>query len=192
MQKLPSIILASKSPRRHQLLRESGFEFVIAEIEVDEDFPSDLKKQEVAEYLANKKAMHYTQTIHPSVLVCADTIVCIEDQILNKPADREEAFSMLRFLSGKTHEVYTGVCLKNENRIHTFSEKSEVTFYALTDHEIWHYIDHYAPFDKAGSYGVQDWMGYCGVKKINGCFYNVMGFPVSRFYHELLEFISGS
>ncbi|MBL7900895.1 MAG: septum formation protein Maf [Bacteroidia bacterium] len=186
----PEILLASKSPRRHQLLADAGFRFTYADIAAEEDYPLHLKKAEVCEYLARHKAEHYTQPIGDKVLVTADTIVCVEDSVINKPADAEEAFEMLRTLSGRMHEVFTGVCLKNDARTYVFSQRTEVWFYPLTDEEILHYIAMHKPFDKAGAYGVQDWMGYVGVEKINGCFYNVMGFPVAKFYRELQGFLA--
>lgn len=155
---------------------------------MNEDFPPELKKEEVCCYLAEKKAVHYTGTIGDNVLVTADTIVCIDDEVINKPADEEHAFAMLSRLSGRMHEVFTGVCLRNDNRMRVFFERTEVWFHPLSGEEIWHYIRTFHPFDKAGSYGVQDWMGYVGVEKINGCFYNVMGFPVAKFYRELMTF----
>lgn len=189
VQIFPRIILASKSPRRHQILRESGFDIEIVELDVNEDFPAELHREQVALYLAEKKSSFYNSPIQNGVLVCADTIVCLENETINKPIDREDAFRMLKKLSGKMHEVFTGVSIKNETKSHSFYERSEVWFHELSDEEIYYYIDNYQPYDKAGSYGVQDWMGYIGVKKINGCFYNVMGFPVAKFYRELQNFL---
>jgi septum formation protein len=187
--RFPHILLASKSPRRHQILRETGFQFTYIDIDADEDFPNYLKKQEVCEFLATHKASHYQGEYNSSVLVTADTIVCVGDEIINKPADRDEAFSMLQKLSGRMHEVFTAVCLKTEDKTLVFSERSEVYFHQLSSTEIYHYIDTCKPFDKAGAYGVQDWMGFVGVQKINGCFYNVMGFPMARFYREFQQFL---
>ena len=186
----PELLLASKSPRRHQLLGDSGFRFTYVEIDAEEDFADHLVKQEVCEYLAAHKAAHFKGEIGNKVLVTADTIVVLNNEIINKPVDFEHAFEMLKKLSGKMHEVYTGVCLKNDLKQLVFSERTEVYFHPLTDDEIKFYIDNYKPYDKAGAYGVQDWMGYVGVEKVNGCFYNVMGFPVARFYRELQKFIS--
>ncbi len=189
MIQFPHLLLASKSPRRHQLLTDAGFSFTFVNIEADESFPDYLQKQDVCEYLAVHKANHFTGDFGDAVLVTADTIVCLDDEVINKPVDAEDAFSMLKKLSGRKHEVYTGVCLKNATQNHVFHQCSEVYFHQLTDSEIHYYIDHFKPFDKAGSYGVQDWMGYVGVEKINGCFYNVMGFPIARFYRELHGFM---
>lgn len=185
----PHLLLASKSPRRHQLLRDSGFQFEYAEIDADEDFGDHLSRHEVCEFLAAHKASHFSQPLGDKVLVTADTIVVLGEEVINKPGDESHAFEMLRKLSGRMHEVFTGVCIKNDEKQLVFSERTEVWFHELSDEEIWHYIRTCKPFDKAGSYGVQDWMGYVGVKKINGCFYNVMGFPVARFYRELQQFL---
>jgi septum formation protein len=185
----PQLLLASKSPRRHQLLNDAGFSFEFADIDVPEDYPEHLTEAAVACYLAEKKASAFQNLIGDKVLVTADTIVCIDNQVINKPADVDEAFSMLQKLSGRMHAVFTGVCLKNDFKTQVFFDKTEVFFYPLTDEQIHYYIQNYKPFDKAGSYGVQDWMGYVGVEKINGCFYNVMGFPIGKFYRELLQFV---
>lgn len=190
MIQFPHLLLASKSPRRQQLLRDAGFSYTLVEMEAEEDFPSYLQKHEVCEYLAAHKAAHYTRSIGDQILVTADTIVVLENEVINKPENADHAYQMLRKLSGQTHEVFTGVCIKNDAKQSVFHERSEVTFHHLSDEELWYYINHYQPFDKAGAYGVQDWMGYVGVKKINGCFYNVMGFPVSKFYREVQKFVA--
>ncbi len=182
------IILGSKSPRRKQLLIESGFEFIVKEFEVDETFPDHLKKQEVPLFLSRKKAEAYDESLNDVVLICADTIVCVDDQILNKPTDFKDAFQMLKLLSGRMHEVYTGITLRRDDEYKSFYEKTDVFFKDLTNDEIEQYIKHFSPYDKAGSYGIQEWIGYIGVEKIVGCYYNVMGMPVSRLYSELLDF----
>jgi septum formation protein len=184
----PSLLLASQSPRRHQILKEAGFDFQVVRIEADEDFDDSLPPERVCEYLAQHKSQHHQGPISPQVLVTADTIVWIDHQVLNKPADAQEAKAMLQQLSGRTHEVYTGVCLRNEQKTRVFHDRTQVRFHELSDAEIEAYIASGSPFDKAGSYGIQDWMGYLGVAGIEGCFYNVMGFPVSRFYRELQAF----
>ncbi|MEK0422009.1 MAG: hypothetical protein RLZZ161_1860 [Bacteroidota bacterium] len=189
MIQFPHLLLASKSPRRHQIFREAGLQFEVVDIEAEEDFPAYLQREQVCEFLASHKAAHYAMPLGNNVLVTADTIVCLGNRVINKPATREEAAEMLASLSGRTHEVFTGVCMRNRERQQVFHERSEVEFYPLTHAEIDYYIEHFKPFDKAGAYGVQDWMGYMGVKRINGCFYNVMGFPMSRFYRELQQFI---
>ncbi len=189
MVQFPTLLLASKSPRRHQIFREAGLAFEIVNIEAEEDFPDYLVREQVCEFLASHKASHFTENLGHQILVTADTIVCLGNRVINKPASKDEAVEMLTALSGKTHEVFTGVCMRNAERQHVFHERSEVEFYPLSRKEIDYYIEAYKPFDKAGAYGVQDWMGYMGVKKINGCFYNVMGFPMARFYRELQDFI---
>ena len=187
----PKILLASKSPRRHQLLRDAGFQFQYIDIDADENFPADLPPEDICQFLAEHKSLHHQAPINENVLVTADTIVYINNQVLNKPQSVEEAHAMLRTLSNQTHSVYTGVCLRNDSKIYTFYDRTDVTFHPLSDQEIGYYVAHYKPLDKAGSYGVQDWMGYIGVKGIQGCFYNVMGFPVAKFYRELNAFCQG-
>ncbi len=182
------IVLGSKSPRRKQLLIEGGFEFIVKHYDVDESYPKSLKKEEIPLYLSRKKAEAYNEPLNDVVLICADTIVCIDDKILNKPKDFHEAYKMLKLLSGTMHEVYTGVTLRREDDYQSFFEKTEVYFKPLTSNEIEQYIKHFSPFDKAGGYGIQEWIGYIGVEKIVGCFYNVMGMPVSRLYSELQDF----
>lgn len=164
----------------------AGFEFEVVSIQAEEDFPRELKAHEICEYLSRHKSQHYTKEIPENhVLVTADTIVWIDDEVLNKPANVEEAQQMLQKLSGKTHTVYTGVTLRNAEKSYTFHDATVVEFYPLTSEEINLYIKNCRPFDKAGSYGIQDWMGTIGVKGIQGCFYNVMGFPSAKFYREL-------
>jgi septum formation protein len=189
MIQFPTLLLASKSPRRHQIFREAGLHFEVVNIDAEEDFPDYLVREQVCEFLASHKASHFTETLNNQILVTADTIVCLGNRVINKPADKEEAVEMLTSLSGKTHEVFTGVCMRNAERQQVFHERSEVEFYPLSRKEIDYYIEAYKPFDKAGAYGVQDWMGYMGVKHINGCFYNVMGFPMAKFYRELQGFM---
>ena len=185
----PKILLASKSPRRFQIFTEAGFSFGLVNIEADESFPSYLVREGVCEYLAAHKANHFQEDYQGNILVTADTIVCLGEQVLNKPENRDEAIEMLKALSGRSHEVFTGVCIRNALQSLVFHERSEVEFHPLSQKEIEYYVDHFQPYDKAGSYGVQDWMGYIGVKRISGCFYNVMGFPMSRFYRELQRFM---
>ena len=188
MSTFPSLLLASKSPRRHQLLRDAGFNFQYIDIEADESYPHHLAPEEICTFLAKHKSLHHHSPIQEKILVTADTIVYINNRVLNKPANAQEATEMLQRLSNQTHTVCTGVCLRNDQHTHTFYDKTEVTFHPLSAEEIQHYIENFAPYDKAGSYGVQDWMGYIGVKGIQGCFYNVMGFPIAKFYRELLAF----
>jgi septum formation protein len=189
MIQFPTLLLASKSPRRHKIFREAGLHFEVVNIDAEEDFPDYLVREQVCEFLASHKASHFTETLTNQILVTADTIVCLGNRVINKPGHKDEAVEMLTSLSGKTHEVFTGVCMRNGERQQVFHERSEVEFYPLSRKEIDYYIEEYKPFDKAGAYGVQDWMGYMGVKRINGCFYNVMGFPMARFYRELQGFL---
>lgn len=179
------LLLASKSPRRQYLLKEAGYNFEVVSIDVEEDFPADLKRGEVAAYLAEKKAKGYTDEFNGKVLVTADTIVCVDDEVINKPADVAEATAMLKKLSGRAHTVITGVCLRTADKLHVFTEETKVYFKPLTKEEIDHYITTCKPFDKAGAYGIQEWIGYIGVEKIEGDYYNVMGFPLARFYKEI-------
>ncbi|MCX6188304.1 MAG: Maf family nucleotide pyrophosphatase [Bacteroidetes bacterium] len=182
------IVLGSKSPRRKQLLLECGFEFIVKHFDVEETFPETLKQQEVPLYLSLKKAESYPDALNDELLICADTIVCVDEKTINKPAHHEEAFAMLKLLSGRMHEVYTGITLRKGNEYRSFYERTEVYFKPLTSLEIEQYITHFHPYDKAGGYGIQDWIGYIGVEKIVGCYYNVMGLPLSRLYKELLDF----
>lgn len=183
------IILASKSPRRRELIKGLELDYEIHTYETDEDFPPELKAGDIALYLAQKKSHAFPGTIKQGeILLTADTIVWIDGKVLNKPADADEALSMLRMLSGQTHEVYTGVCLRSQTTVKIFVERSEVTCKQVSEQHLMHYIEEYHPFDKAGSYGIQDWFGYTVVEKVNGCFYNVMGLPVSRIYEVLQSF----
>lgn len=184
----PKIILASKSPRRQKLIKGLELDYDIHTYEVDESFPSELQAEDIALYLAKKKALHFPAELNDEILITADTIVWVNNEVLNKPENDADAYRMLRTICGTTHEVYTGVCLRNRNKLHTFYERTEVTCKNLSDEDIHHYISNYHPFDKAGSYGIQDWFGYTAVEKINGCFYNVMGLPVSRLNEELKSF----
>ncbi len=182
------LILSSNSPRRKELLAGLDIPFEVRVIEdIDESYPDTLPTGEIAEYIAQKKAAAY-EVGNDEVLITADTIVVLDDQILGKPADAEEAKQMLRSLSGKTHHVITGVCLKSCNQQHHFSVISEVTFKTLAEEEISYYVENYKPFDKAGAYGIQEWIGYIGVTGLSGSYFNVMGLPVQRIYEELKKF----
>lgn len=185
------LLLASKSPRRHYLLKELGFSFKVVDIDTDETYPEELKAEEIALYLCKKKYEDVSDAMlsNNDILITADTIVWLENECIGKPIDREDAKKILRKLSGKTHQVFTGICLKSNSARTTFYAKTDVTFRELSDEEIEHYVENFRPMDKAGAYGVQDWIGYIGVTGINGCYYNVMGFPVSMFYKELMKFI---
>lgn len=181
------IILASKSLRRQELLKGLGLCFEIKTKDIDEDFPNIIDAYNVAAFLAKKKAEAFNLSID-EILITSDTTVLLNDRILNKPQNTEEAVEMLKSLSGNIHEVCTGVCIKSTNREVTFSAFTSVTFKPLSMNEIEYYIKHFQPFDKAGSYGIQEWIGFVGIEKIEGCYYNVMGLPLSKLYQELLEF----
>lgn len=195
------IILASNSPRRRELLAGLDVPFEVKVIDgIDESYPDSLDAYQVAEYISKKKAESYRSLLLDDVLVLtADTVVIAptaEEQndkegkgiILGKPKDAEDARRMLRMLSGKTHHVVTGVCLTSNERQHSFSVVTEVSFKALTELEIAYYIDNYKPFDKAGAYGIQEWIGYIGCTGLKGSYFNVMGLPVQRIYEELQKF----
>ena len=179
------IILASNSPRRKELLGGLGVDFEVKVLNgVDESYPDTLPAKDVAEYIATEKAAAYTVQ-EDELLITADTVVIVGQDILGKPKDAADACRMLRELSGKTHHVVTGVCLTTSKEQRRFSVTTDVTFKQLSDAEIEHYVDKYKPFDKAGAYGIQEWIGYIGVTALNGSYYNVMGFPVQRVYEEL-------
>ena len=183
------IILGSNSPRRQELLKSLGFDFLNKPINADESFPIDLLAEEIPLYLAEKKADAYPDDLKETeILITADTIVWCEGKVFNKPANFVEGKKMLETLSGKMHEVFTGVCLKSGNKQTTFFDVSKVYFKKLKPEEIEYYLMNYSPYDKAGGYGVQDWLGYIGIDKIEGSFYNVMGLPVKELYEELVKF----
>lgn len=179
------IILASNSPRRKELLSGLGVDFEVKVLKgVDESYPESLPTTDVAEYIAAEKAAAYTVK-DDELLITADTVVIVGRDILGKPADAADACGMLRELSGKTHQVVTGVCLTTSKEQRRFSVTTDVTFKQLSDAEINYYVDKYKPYDKAGAYGIQEWIGYIGVTALSGSYYNVMGFPVQRVYEEL-------
>lgn len=183
------IVLASKSPRRQQLLKDLGLNFAVVIKEVEEVYPSNLKKQEVALYLSKLKADAFLPDLKENQLVItSDTIVCLDDKIIGKPKDRDDAFNMLSDLSGKMHEVVTAVTLTSAEKQVSFYVTTQVYFKTLSNFEIDYYINHYKPFDKAGSYGIQEWIGYIGIEKIVGSYFNVMGLPVKELYDELERF----
>lgn len=183
------IVLASKSPRRHELLWNLGLEFSLFVPDVEEDYPNELPLRMVPSYLSEKKASAVLPHLKfDELLITADTIVLYENHIFGKPGDEREAIEMLHHLSGNMHEVITGVTLCTRERVTTFSEMTRVYFRNLSDEMIEYYVKKYKPFDKAGAYGVQEWMGLVGIEKVSGCFYNVMGLPVSRLVQELKNF----
>lgn len=186
------VVLASKSPRRQQLMQGMDIPFIVFVKDVDESFPADLSLDEVASFLSRKKADAFLDSELPDnyLLITADTIVVIDGKVLNKPANRQEAIEMLSTLSGREHRVITGVSLRDKNGITTFSEESDVRFVSLREDEIVYYVDHYQPFDKAGSYGIQEWIGYVAIESVTGSFFNVMGLPTHRLYREIEKFAS--
>lgn len=185
------IVLASNSPRRRELLGGLGYDYEVRVLDgIDESYPDTLRGSEVAAYISRAKADAYRATMaDDEIVITADTIVCLDDMVLGKPADEEEAMAMLRSLSGRTHQVYTGVTIVAAEKSSTFVSRSDVVFATLTDEEIKHYVTHYRPMDKAGAYGIQEWIGYIGVERIEGSYFNVMGLPVQRLYTELKKYL---
>ncbi len=185
-----NIVLASNSPRRRELLAGLGIEFEVRVLpDIDESYPADLPVMQIAEYIAHKKASAYLLTMKDNDLVItADTVVIIGNEVLGKPKDEEDAKRMLRLISGKTHQVVTGVCLTTTKQQRHFSVSTDVTFKNLPENEINYYITKYKPFDKAGAYGIQEWIGYVGVTSLNGSYFNVMGLPVQKLWEELKKY----
>lgn len=185
-----NIILASKSPRRKQLLEGLGIEFAIKTKDVDESFPFHLKKENIPLYLCKKKADAFKKELKKNTLIItADTIVWLNNKAVNKPANRAEAIEMLKALSGKKHKVFTAVCLKSLKKTKSFFDETDVYFKNLSEEEIRYYVDAYKPYDKAGAYGAQEFIGYIGIEKIKGSYFNVMGLPVRMVYEELRKFV---
>ena len=182
------IILASKSPRRQELLRRMDMDFRIVLKEVDESYPEGLKPEEIAVYIAEKKALAFDEETQDEIVLTADTIVEINGRILGKPETPEHAVEMLKLLSGNVHRVITGVCLMYKGKINKFYDVSEVFFRNLTDQEIATYVAKYQPMDKAGAYGIQEWVGLTGIERINGSYTNVVGLPTEKVYQQLLKF----
>jgi len=188
------LILASKSPRRQQLLHELGVEFEVrANGDDDELFPDNLSMTEIPTYLAIQKAKPLLSTLQDNdILITSDTIVWCEGNVIGKPINSDDAFKILSLLSGNKHVVVTGVCLSSTEKSRCFFATTDVYFRKLTDDEIWHYINKYKPFDKAGAYGIQEWIGFIGIERIVGSYFNVMGLPVQKLYLELQNFISSN
>ncbi|WP_158795271.1 nucleoside triphosphate pyrophosphatase [Pedobacter sp. L105] len=182
------LILASKSPRRQELMQLMELDFKVVLKEVDESYPDHLSPSDIACYIAEKKAKAFVEERLNSLVITADTIVAYNGEILGKPGDAAHAREMLTKLSGTTHQVYTGVSLAYRDKLETFYDVTEVCFRKLSSEEIEHYINKYNPFDKAGSYGIQDWLGYIAVEKITGSYTNVMGLPTEKLYHALSNF----
>jgi septum formation protein len=184
---IPPVILASKSPRRQQLLQAMDIPFRVVLKDVDESYPEHLKPEEVALYIAEKKAQAFTEIVQDEVVVTADTIVCIDGLILGKPESPEHAVAMLQMLSGRRHQVITGVCLFYKHQYESFYDVSEVSFRELTDEQILQYVEQYQPFDKAGSYGIQEWIGLVAIESITGSYSNIVGLPTAKLYQRLLK-----
>jgi septum formation protein len=181
------LILASNSPRRKELLGGLGIPFEVRVLQgIDESYPETVPTDKIAEFIATNKAKAY-EVAADEILITADTVVIVDDEILGKPADADDARQMLRKLSGKSHHVITGVSLKSYDKQKTFSVDTEVTFKTLSESEIDYYVTRYKPFDKAGAYGIQEWIGYIGVTSLRGSYFNVVGFPVQRIYDELCK-----
>jgi septum formation protein len=187
-----NLLLGSKSPRRQELLKALGLHYSQVDIEVEEAYPAHLQGADIARYLCELKADAYNASLiaADSVLVTADTIVWLDGKYIGKPSGKEDAIEMLKQLSGKQHSVFSGICLKSATRKVVFHAQTFVNFRELKMDEIEYYVNHHKPFDKAGSYGIQDWIGYIGISGIEGCYYNVMGFPVQMFYEQLTKFIA--
>ncbi len=182
------LVLASGSPRRRQLMADAGFAFTVETRPTDEAFPADMPVDAVAEFLARQKAAEFMTDLGQRLVLCADTVVILDGQILNKPVDAADAHRMLRSLSGRAHRVRTGVCLLSPDGLTSFTDEATVYFADLTDEEIDYYIRVCQPFDKAGAYGAQDFIGLVGVHRLEGSFYTVMGLPTHRVYQALLPF----
>ena len=188
---LKDIILGSASPRRQYLLEKLDIPFRVLTRNISEDYPENLVREEIPLFLAEKKADAFEEDLLHlnTILITADTIVLLDENVLDKPAGREQAVKTLTALSGRKHQVITGVCLSSKQKRKSFSVTTDVYFRTLTNNEINYYIEHYKPYDKAGAYGIQEWIGYVGIDRIEGSFYNVMGLPVKALYDELLIFL---
>ena len=181
------ILLGSNSPRRKELLQSLGFDFEVVSIDCDEVFPENLSVENIAGYLSELKADAYRNLEKNEILLTSDTIVTFEGKVLGKPKNREEAVEMLSHLSGKTHQVYTGISFKTSEKIITKTDVSEVEFAEISNDEMDFYIKNYQPFDKAGSYGIQEWLGMAKISRINGSFYTIMGLPTHLVYETLKD-----
>lgn len=183
------VILASGSPRRRELMAGLGVNYEVRILpDVDESYPDTLQGEEIPLYIAKEKADAYIPMMQPDeLIITADTIVWLDGKVLGKPRDREDALQMLRTMSGRTHEVFTGVCIATTDWQRSFTAQTEVRFATLSEDEIIYYVDNFKPMDKAGAYGVQEWIGFIGVENISGSYYNIMGLPVQKLYRELLK-----
>lgn len=184
------VVLASNSPRRKELLSGLGIRYEVKTLpDIDESFPEGLNGVEIPAYIARAKADAYRETMCPNeLIITADTIVWLDGEVMGKPVDAEDARRMLRALSGQTHQVITGVCLTTVDSQKSFATVTDVTFASLSDEEIDYYVEQYRPMDKAGSYGIQEWIGFVGVERISGSYFNVVGMPIQRLYTELKNF----
>lgn len=183
------VILASGSPRRRELMVGLGVNYEVRILpDVDESYPDTLQGEEIPLYIAKEKADAYIPMMQPDeLIITADTIVWLDGKVLGKPRDREDALQMLRTMSGRTHKVFTGVCITTTDWQRSFTAQTEVRFATLSEDEIIYYVDNFKPMDKAGAYGVQEWIGFIGVENISGSYYNIMGLPVQKLYRELLK-----
>jgi septum formation protein len=186
------IILGSQSPRRQYLLKELGLKFDVKLKQMSEEvYPDNLQKEEIPLYLAEQKAEAFDNEVdEKTIVITADTIVWKDGEVLQKPENEKDAHKTLKKLSDSSHQVYTGVCIRTKDRKHSFFSRTDVYFKSLSDKEIKYYVEKYEPFDKAGAYGIQEWLGYIGVEKIEGSFFNVMGLPVQKLYVEFKEFLN--
>lgn len=182
------IILGSHSPRRKELLEKTGLKFIVRPSDVEEDFKNFINIEEAAKAMANLKAKSFNDLKNNEILICADTLVSVGKKILGKPKSEKEAEEMLRLLSGKVHKVTTGITIKSNKNEKNFFDSTKVVFKVLTEKEIKYYVKNYKPFDKAGSYAIQEWIGLIGIKKISGSYFNVMGLPTEKLYSELIKF----
>lgn len=183
------VILASNSPRRKELLAGLGVDYEVRTLpDVDESYPETLQGADIPLYIAKEKADAYVAMMQPGeLMITADTIVWLDGKVLGKPQDKEDALQMLRTMSGRTHEVFTSVCITTTDWQRSFTAQTEVRFATLSEEEIAYYVDNFQPMDKAGAYGVQEWIGFIGVENISGSYYNIMGLPVQKLYRELLK-----
>lgn len=187
---MSDIILFSKSPRRQELLRQLGFDFKVMTKDVDESFPSSLATEEVAIYIASKKAKAFDAELNDEILITADTIVAVDDEILGKPIDYADAYRMLKMMSGRAHDVYTGIAILHKHQVTELVDHTKVYFREITDQEIDYYIQKYQPFDKAGAYGIQEWIGLAIIERVEGSYTNVMGLPTERLYKVLRSLLN--
>lgn len=183
------LILASNSPRRKEIMTNAGYDFSVKVIPTDESFPEDMPAERVPVFLAENKAKCFENELNHEIILCADTVVVVDNQIINKPENEADAKRMLKLLSGKTHRVITGVCILTKAEMNSFADTTFVQFKELSDWEIDYYIEKCKPFDKAGAYGVQDFIGMIGIPKIEGSFYTVMGLPIHKVYEALEKYV---